>query len=251
MKYLIALLLMLAPCAAADESAQTSAFSQGRYEEIIALAESEPNADNLAFAARSLLAKAMSSADQTPPPSLAQLAEDYARRALSVDAHHVEARLQLAIALSLQARPMSAREAMRAGYGTQARDLVETVLSDTPDNAYAHGYMAVWNIEVVRRGGRFGAAMLGASVRKARAHYTKAIAVDASDASTHWQYARALTALNARKYRRDIDTALDAALVVETESELERTMQARAQQLKTALETQSRKACEQLAKRML
>ena len=251
MKRLLALCLFLTPAAFADEAAQLTAFAEGRYHEAVSLAETQPSADNLAFAARSLLAEAMSAPDQVPPQVLAEQAETYARRALSTKTDHIEGRLQLAIALSLRARPLTTREAMRSGYGSEAKDLAEAVLNDDPANIYAHGFLAVWNIEVVRRGGRMGASFLGASVTKGKRHYHSAIASDAGDASIHWQYAKALTALNAKKYRSDIDAALAEALNAVAESELERIMQGRALQLKTALDTQPRKACEQLAAEML
>ena len=248
---LLAILLWLCPAALADETARLTAFSEGRYAEAVTLAEANPSADNLAFAARSLLAEAMSSSDHIPPQALAQQAEDFARRAIDTDAAHVEARLQLAIALSLRARPLTTRQARKSGYGSQAKALAEAVLDDDPGNAYAHGFMAVWHIEVVRRGGAIGATIMGASVRKGRRHYAKAVAANPGDASTHWQYAKALTALNARKYRAEIDSALAAAITAPTETELEKIMQARAMELKTALETQPRRVCERLAEHML
>jgi len=251
MRRLLALFLLFTPAAFADHAAQLIAFTEGRYGEAVTLAEAEPSADNLAFAARSLLAEAMSAPDHIPPQALAEQAEAYARRAIAAEPGHVEGRLQLAIALSLRARPLSNREARRSGFGSEAKTLAEAVLKDDPANAYAHGFMAVWNIEVVRRGGSLGSAVMGASVRQGKRHYAHAIAADADDASTHWQYARALTALNAKKYRNDIDTALAAALAAHPGSALERTMQARALELRTALDTQSRKACERLAETML
>ncbi len=237
--------------ARADDTAQLAAFSQGRYDEAVTLAETRPSADNLAFAARAILAEAMSAPDYTPPQARVQQAETYARRAIAAAPDHIEARLQLAIALSLRARPLTTRQARKTGYGSQARTLAEAVLEDDPANTYAHGFLAVWNIEVVRRGGGFGSALLGASVRQGKRHYAAAIGIDAGDASVHWQYARALAALNAKKYRDDIDTALTAALVAAPDSELEAIMQRRARILKTALETQTRKASEQLAAEML
>lgn len=251
MRILIALCLMLSPAAFAEETAQLIAFTEGRYSEAVTLAEAQPSADNLAFAARSLLAEAMSVPDHIPPQDKAVLAETYARRALTINSDHVEARLQLAIALSLRARPLTTREARRAGYGGEAKGLAMSVLDDDPGNMYAHGFMAVWNIEVVRRGGRLGASIMGASVSKARRHYHAAIAENGDDASTHWQYAKALTALNPKKYRSEIDTALDTAVSAQADSELEAIMQARAAELKTALSTQSRKACQDLAEFML
>lgn len=227
------------------------AFEQGQYRQAAVEAEAAQTPDSLAFAARCLLAEAMSAADYEPPEALILRAEALARQAVAREPEHIEGRLQLAIALSLRARPMSTREAMRSGFGDEAKELVASVLEDDPENFYANGFMAVWNIEVVRRGGSFGSAIMGASVKKGHGFYASALAVERDDAATHWQYARALAALNARKYRGEIDAALSAALSAEAETELERVMQARAAKLQDALATQKRRDVEALAAAML
>ncbi len=253
MKRLIALALTLvfSPIVAADETARLIAFDEGRYSEAMLSAEAEGAPDALAFAARCALAEAMSAPDHVPPQDIVEQAEDLARRAVEIAPDHVEGRLQLAIALSLRSRPLSTREAMRAGYGSEAKELATAVLEDDPENAYANGFLAVWHVEVVRRGGSIGSSVMGASIKKARKHYAAAIEQDPADASTHWQYAKALAAHNAKKYRSEIDTALDAAASAQAETELERVMQARAFVLKDALSTLPRKQVEALAEEML
>ncbi|MEM9938837.1 MAG: hypothetical protein AAF768_08320 [Pseudomonadota bacterium] len=241
----------MTPLASAETSERLTAFADGRYADAVALAQIEDSADSLAFAARSLLAEAMSAEDHIPSLALAEEAENFARRALGLDPRHVEARLQLAIALSLRARPMSTRQALDSGLGTEAKKLVLSVLDDDPDNFYAHGFMSVWHLEVVRRGGSLGSAMMGASVKKARRHYQHATALNPDDASTHWQYARALAALNARKYREEVQAALEAAYRATCETELETIMKARAVQLNLAFQAQSNREVERIAERML
>jgi len=251
MRFLFALILMALPAAFAEQVEMEAAFNTGQYRDAATQAKGQQSADSLAFAARCLLAEAMSAPDHTPPQDIVVEAETLARQALELDDDHIEGRLQLAIALSLRARPLTTRQAMRAGYGGDAKDLVEAVLEDDPDNFYAHGFLAVWNIEVVNRGGSLGSAVLGASVKNGRAHYQNAIAIADEDPATHWQYARALTALNARKYRKDVDAALEAALSAPANTALERVMQQRARTLQTALETQKRREVEALAAEML
>ena len=251
MRLFLILLVWLMPAAFAEDEAQSIAFAEGRYTDAITLAEAEISADALGFSARSLLAEAMSVSDFDPPMGHAEAAEKLARKALDIDPNHIEGRLQLAIALSLRARPLSNREALRAGHGDEAKALVDSVLIDDPDNLYANGFLAVWHIEVRRRGGAIGASFMGASVKKGRAHYATAIAVDAGDASTHWQYARALCALNAKKYREDIEQALKAAIASPIETELERVMQSRAQALYDVLKSKPRRSAEAHARQML
>ncbi len=245
------MLIWISPAAFADEDAHLIAFTEGRYEDAAAIVQITESPDSLAFAARSLLAEAMSAPDFVPPSDLITQAETYARAALAAAPDHIEGRLQLAIALSLRARPLSTREAMRTGFGEEARDLVEAVLEDDPHNPYAHGFLAVWHIEVRRRGGAFGASLLGASVKNARHHYQAAIAAAPEDASIHWQYARALAALNAKKYRGEIETGLQAALDCTADNSLEDVMRNRAEILRQALHTQKRSETQRLAADML
>lgn len=235
----------------ADDTARLAAFTEGRYGEAADLSVSEASADAHAFAARSLLAEAMSDETYVPPQSTIEQAEQYARTALELEPGHIEGRLQLAIALSLRARPLSLGEARRSGFGEEAKDLALSVLEDDPSNPYAHGFMAVWHVEVRRRGGTIGASILGASVKKGRKHYEAAIAASPHDASIHWQYARALASLNAKKYRAEINDALLAALGCGAESQLEALMQARAQMLNQAIASEPRKTVEALATKML
>lgn len=251
MRWMLGLILVLTPAAFADEQAQHTAFSEGRYSDAVTLATSSTSADAYAFAARSLLADAMSVDTYTPPQATIEAAERYARAAIAISPDHIEGRLQLAIALSLRARPLSLSEVRRTTFGEESKSLAMGVLRDDPNNPYAHGFMAVWHVEVRRRGGSIGASILGASVKKGRRHYQAAIAERAHDASIHWQYARALTGLNAKKYRSEIEAALSAAQTCATESELEALMQTRADTLSEALGSQTRKSVEALANKML
>ena len=242
----VACLLLLTPAAYAQDASQIAAFQNGQFEAVVAAPIGEATADELAFKARALLAKGMCGSAQ-PSGDLLSRAEHYARAALAIDAAHVEAKLQLAITLSLKARPMSTRAAMRTGYGEEAKKLADAALKADPDNAYAHAFMAVWHVEVVRRGGALGARVMGASIKKSRKHYARATALLPDDASLHWQYARALAALNPKKYRTDIDTALGKALGTPAKDHIERVMIARAAELKTRLQQQPRKAVESWA----
>lgn len=239
----------LADTGQVTRAAQT-AFQTGQFQQAATLAEKAGNADALALAARALLAKGMCGESQ-PPAALLAEAEQLAREAVALDPDHVEGRLQLAIALSLKARPMSTREALRSGLGGASRELAESVLSDDPTNAYAHGLMAVWHVEVVRRGGPLGSAMMGASVRKGLGHYRQAVRLKPGDASMHWQMARALAALDARKYRAEIDAALSEALAAPAGDALERVMAERAAYLAAALDRQTPREVQALAERML
>lgn len=244
---LFLVIVLLVPAARADRIHQ--AFTTGRFLEAAELAQEAGGADNLAVAARSLLADAVINGE--PMHERLNRAESMARAALQLDPDHVEGRLQLAIAVSLKARLMSTGAAMNSGYGGLSRDLAESVIEDDPENFYAHGFMAVWNIEIVRRGGSFGSAFMGASVRKGRRHYYEALETGTVDPSLHWQYARALAALNARKYSDEIEAALQRACVEQADDALSQLMQARARSFQSYLDSHSVREVEQAAAMLL
>lgn len=221
-------------------------YASGRYDEIVRGAEAAPSADSLAIAARAVLSEAIC-LEVDPPTSKLKKAEAFARSALTLDPKHIEGRLQLAISLSLQARTMSLGEARRSGYGELTRDLARSVLADDPTNPYAHSFLAIWNLEVRRRGGAMGASIMGASLKDAFWHYEQAAEHAPDDAAIHWQFARALTALNPKKYDGWIDLALARAMNSEANSMAEETMQSRASELLALKGTTKRKSLKKWA----
>jgi tetratricopeptide (TPR) repeat protein len=209
-------------------------YARGDYLEAAALAEQVAGADDLAFAARALLAYCMTGSAE-PDARVVERAVRDAEAALRLDPEHEEGRLQLAIALSLKSRAMDVMTAWSAGFAEKGKRLAEEVLKADPRNVYAHGFLAVWNLEVVRRGGAVGAWMLGASTGSGRSHYDKARALAPDDIGVHWQYARALAALDLKGKTPDVRAALDRALAAAASDHVEQVMQARAQQLSEAL----------------
>ncbi len=233
--------LLAAPASAGPLEEQASlAFAEGRFLEAADAARrltgerSTPSPDALAFAARALLAKVMCDG-RKPEPELLAEAERLARAALEGAPDHAEARLQLAITLSLRLRPMAPLAAYQSGLGREVRELVEGVLVDEPGNAYAHGLMAVWHVEVVRRGGGLGARVMGADMDAAFAHYRAATAARPGDPGLHWQFARALAALDPVRYRGWIDFALARAGESPAADAVAETMKVRAGHLAAAL----------------
>jgi len=206
--FFVLMALGMTPAALAQSNEAQAAYEVGEYDRALLLALEEDTEDSLAFAARVVLAEGIG--DEPIDMSNVRLdhAQQLAERAMSLDLRHDEARLQQAIVLSLRARAMGTRPAYRVRLGRRARALGEAVAEESPDNVYAHGFLAVWHVEVIRRGGRIGALVLRASMAEARMHYAKATELAPSAAALHWQWARALSAMNPSKYANDIDAAL-------------------------------------------
>ncbi|ABI78356.1 hypothetical protein HNE_0547 [Hyphomonas neptunium ATCC 15444] len=247
---LFAFAMLAAMPAAADFRAASEAFRAGHYDRAFAEAGGEQTAESHAFRARTLLAKAMCG-DEDPPRSLIDQALSEAEIALSLEPDHLEGRLQKAISLSLILRPMSISEARKTGYGELSRTLAESVLEDAPGNFYAHGFLAVWHVEVERRGGMIGAAIMGASLKAARRHYEEAVRLAPADIGLRWQWARALAALDARKHQAEITLALEAAVGTAPATDLDKVMQARAARLLEVVARDKPRDVERLALAML
>jgi tetratricopeptide (TPR) repeat protein len=224
-------------------------FARGEYLEAARMAEAAASPDDLAFAARSLLAYCMTGAED-PDAAIVDRASKDAEAALAIEPAHEEGQLQLAIALSLKSRAMDVLDAWNKGYGDKGKKLALAVLKSDPDNFYAHGFLAVWNVEVRRRGGPVGASIMGASVKAGREHYQAALKLAPDDIGIHWQYARALTALDARQYGDEAAEVLGRAITANAGDHVEGVMQKRAATLAEALKG-DRKAAQKLARTML
>jgi hypothetical protein len=224
-------------------------FTRGEYMEAAQQAEASADADDLAFAARALLAHCMTGSSE-PDAAIVDRASKDAEAALKLEPEHEEGRLQLAIALSLKSRAMDVLDAWHKGYGEKGKKLAAAVLQSDPANFYAHGFLAVWNVEVRRRGGSVGAGIMGASLKAARQHYEQAASLAADDVGIHWQFGRALAALDAEKYGEEAMKVLDRAVAADAGDHVEAVMQDRSRELAEALRT-DRSAAQKLARKML
>lgn len=224
-------------------------FARGEYMDAAREAEAAAGADDLAFAARALLAHCMTGASQ-PEAAIVDRASKDAEAALKIDPDHEEGRLQLAIALSLKSRTMDAMAVWSSGYGERGRKLAEGVLKADPSNFYALGFLAVWNVEVERAGGGFGSWVMGASLDKAREYYAAAVKLAPDDVGIHWQYGRALAALDVRAHGAEASEALARAARATAGDYVEQVMQDRANRLAAALKG-DQGAAQRLARELL
>ena len=247
---LVAAGLLAAPALAHPTSAELAGrFARGEYMEAAKEAEAAAGADDLAFAARALLAQCMTGTTE-PDTALVDRASKDAEAALKIDPEHEEGRLQLAIALSLKSRAMDLLAAWNAGYGDRGRRLAMDVLKKDPSNFYAHGFLAVWNVEVRRRGGSLGAAFMGASLKEARRQYDEAVRLAPDDVGVHWQYGRALAALDVKEHGKEAANVLERAVEAHAGDHVEKVMQERARRLTEALK-KDRTEAQELAQELL
>lgn len=242
--------LTLAAAATANDAAHL-AFDRGDFKKAFQLVESDARrADRLAFQSRALLAECLLAGRQPEADALIR-AEKLAREALDLAPDHVEGRLQLALSLSLQAKPMSLGELDRSGYGERSREIAESILEDEPENAYAHGFLAVWHVEARRKGGMLIAQMIGAKLSDARHHFEAAMKADPDNLILKWQYVRALMAFDARRFREEIEALQNEIESGTPHDQLERSVQARSNQLQPLIADENFRAAEALAASLL
>lgn len=243
------LVFLASPSLWAQSDEAVSHFNSGRYQQAISAARHDSSADARAFVARSLLAICITG-EREPDKDIIEQAIIAAQAALDADAGHVEGHIQLAIALSLKARPMAPMRALRSGLGEKGRDLAYQALSLDPEEAWAHAFLSAWHIEVVSRGGSIGAGMLGASHKKGRQHY-KAAAIAKDEPIIHWQYVRAIIATAPKQNRRELERLWPKLIDRPFSDPINKTAETRAIELKLLIEEGKWKQARKRARQML
>jgi tetratricopeptide (TPR) repeat protein len=192
-------------------------FTAGRWRQAANFASRLHDADNLAFAARALLASALLSASSNNRTADIVQARQFAEAALIVDPRHIEGRLQLATALGLQARLGSPTRAFAAGLPQRVRRLLNSVLRDAPNQAWTYALLGGWHLEGLRIGGKAAQTMLGADIAQGKAAFANAMRLEPTQAATPFYFAASLLALNpagnAREARALLVQAQNAPVV--------------------------------------
>lgn len=249
MRYvLLAICLLALPAQVCVADEVRDAYGRGDFLAAAAQAEAEGGSDNLALAARALLAEAVTGSPRNLDALLAR-AEADARGALAADRSNTDARLQLAVAIGMKGRRASVAEAMRRGYAREGRALVHAALRAEPREAWAHALEGGWNLEIVRRGGPVGASYFGASVPAGRAAFERARALAPDDALIAYQYAVALLELDPRRNAPEAAKLLEIAGACRAGDAFEQRVQARARDVAAALKDNGADAAIRLATR--
>jgi hypothetical protein len=170
-----------------------AAYAEGRWVEAARLAAAANTADGLAFAARALLSQSLLLGASRAAPADLTRARQWAERALALAPRHVEARLQVATALGMQAR-RSPAVALARQWPQRARALLLAVNRDAPQEAWAHALMGGWHLEALRIGGDGARRFLGADMAKGRAAFATAMSLDPDEPAIPFYYATALLA---------------------------------------------------------
>jgi hypothetical protein len=222
-------------------------FTAGKWRQAADQASRLRDPDNLAFAARSLLASALLSPSSRMRTADILQARRFAEAALIADPRHIEGRLQLATALGLQARTGSPARAFAAGLPQRVRRLLDSVSRDAPTQAWTYALLGGWHLEGLRIGGAAARAMLGVDLAAGKGAFARAMRLDPNEAATPFYYAASLLALNPDANSSEARQLLFRAQAAPNRDAFQNEVKSRASQLAQALESQGAQAAAKLA----
>ena len=222
-------------------------YALGKWRQAADQASRLRDANNLAFAARSLLASALLSSSSRSRTSDILQARQFAEAALILDPRHIEARLQLATALGLQARTGSPARAFAAGLPQRVRRLLDGVARDAPNQAWTYALLGGWHLEGLRIGGAAARAMLGVDLAAGKAAFSRAMRLDGNEAATPFYFAASLLALNPLGNSEEAASLLARVQAMPNRDAFQNEVKARANLLIEALGAQGAESAAKLA----
>ena len=155
-----------APLVAAGLGDAEARYEQGDMAGAATLARALASAKGFALAARATLVEAIYLSPDADKQALVERAAADAEAALVRDPNHVDAQLQLAIALGQLADLEDPLSAHVNGYAKQGKALIDRALALDPDDAWAHALLGMWHLRIVARAGDALAASLYGASRK-------------------------------------------------------------------------------------
>ncbi len=249
---LFAFALLAEPAAAEPPEAALDLYASGRYVAAAEIADRDlGSADSLAFAARSRLAACLTRGEGVDIDALLDRAEADARAALALQPNSVEARLRWALTLGVRGRRASLPEALARRYAPRGRHLIDEALAIAPDNAEANALLGAWHLEILRRGGRAGALVMGARLSDGIAAFDRARALAPHDPMIALQYAVALTELDAPRFSNQIAALLGVPMASPPRDAFEAHGREIATQLSSALHADGPRAAAQVLRQLV
>ncbi len=199
-----------------------SLFDKGAYQDIIALSQQNPAAENLVMASRAANTIAYFSTQDKAARKASKKAYQFALDALQKNPTLVEAHVQAAISDAIIGGRISPFRAFMKGYAKRSRRSLDRALSLNPDDPWALSTSGAWHLEVKRAGGaRLYNADEGigyAQFVKAREHLPQNISIAyemalrvLANGKTQWRE-EALSALSVARDHSLITSAYEAEI---------------------------------------
>ncbi|MCY3639979.1 MAG: hypothetical protein OXH37_03080 [Gammaproteobacteria bacterium] len=194
---------VLAGTVQADDplAAARTAYADGRFLEAADLAQAVGTSAGYALAADCVAKHGFHLAADDEKDALYERAMRLAEEAVRLDPNNPEAHLQVAHAVGRYSEGFGPMKALREGYPRQVREAMETALALDPDMVGAEVSLGGWHAAVVGRAGGLMARMLGATRKKAIAHFDRGLELAPDLKEAYFEYANGLLAINPKRYR--------------------------------------------------
>ena len=221
--------LLLAGTAFAQSiEAARAAQDEGRFLEAVKLAEALGTSAEYALAAESLAIYGYYLARDPEKEALFNRAIRLAEEAVQLDAANAQAHLQSAHVMGRHAQTIGAAKAIGKGYVEKVRQSLEDALALEPEMAAAHLSLATWHAEAINGAGIAARLVYGASRKRARAHYARAVKLAPDAKVVYVEYALGLLLLNEKKNRKRARELLERAIETRSKDAYDRLLHERA-----------------------
>ena len=220
---IVALVLAFFPPASLAAESAKDALERGAYADAQAIGERSGDPAGLVTAADAFLMEGRFALAGKARNSAFQKAEALARRAIAVDPRYEPAHIALAVALGCQARDSDVLALYFRGIAAQGRREIDRALNLAPDDPYALALLGEWHLEIVRRAGAgLAASLYHATLSEGTRAFEAALALSPDNAVIHAEFGLALLALKEQGLRARARYELDAALLQEPKTMLEK-----------------------------
>ena len=189
-----------------------AAHAAGRFVEAAELGGALGTSAGYALAAQALAMQGHFFAGDGDKQGLFQRAVELAEEAVRLDPANPEAHIQLAHARGRYAQTIGFLQAVTGGYATKVRESVEEALRLDPDKAAGHLSLATWHAEIVHAAGGMAGFLYGATEKKARGHYARALELMPDAKVVCVEYAYGLLLMDEEGNREEARRLLERAV---------------------------------------
>jgi hypothetical protein len=202
------------------------------------LARALGSAEGFALAAQATLVEATYLSPEDGKQALFTQAAADAEAALTRDPNHIDAHLQLAIALGQLAELEDPVSAHVNGYARRGKALIDQALALDPANPWARALLGMWHLRIVERAGdALAESLYGASRAQGVPLCAATLAEPYGAAALKYGCARLLLELDPDQFASTVAQTLAAVKEAEPQDAADRLVQAEAGRLLAALKT--------------
>jgi hypothetical protein len=210
-------------------------YNKGDYRAVVAIANTQNDADNYAFAARALITETSINRPSLANDKTLNEAQSLVNKALKINKTHKEALLIDAIITLIRARKAGKIKGFATGLPQLGKLKLDNLISLYPNYGEAWALRAAWHIEAVSTGGN-SSVILGASAEGGINEYRKAITLDSDNVMIKYAFATSLILLDRNLYATAYSKLLGICASAKPTSKSDQIFIARARELKAFID---------------